>query len=171
MEGKVIGAGMLFIGTGCSPVLSDEQKEYLKTVEAEGWYPLARLKEILDTARKKDPSILVAAGKLWAQALIPMMNERGIDNPMDAFLEVQGMYKEHHKEGDIGEIRFTQNGEMSVLIEDSSVYPCIFLAGVWEGLPKAFGAYRVDLEHHTSSCRKSGSATCVTDVSWKMRSQ
>lgn len=170
MAGQVIGAGMLFIGSGCSPALTDEQKQYLTTVEADGWYPLDRLKEMLDTARAKDPNILVAAGKLWAQALIPIMNAQGITEPLDAFLAVERMYPEHHREEAVGQILITATDECAVKIEDSSVYPCIFLAGVWEGLPKAFGAYRVELAHEEGACRDNGAATCVTAVSWKMKS-
>jgi len=168
MGGKVIGAGLLFIGSGCSPALSQEQKEYLTTVEADGWYPLEKMREFLGAARAKDPNILVAAGKLWAQALIPIMNERGITQPMDAFLAVQGMYQEHHRDEDIGKIEFTRKDDTTVTIRDSSVYPCVFLGGVWEGLPKAFGAYKVEIEE--SECRDRGAPACVTEVRWKMKS-
>lgn len=146
MSAKVTGQATIFLGTACGPALTPEQREFLTTVKPNEWYPVEKLREILDTAKAKDVRILNAAGKSWGQVIKQRLEEVGIDNPTDAMVAVCDVYTRDHQGGEVGKIVPVDPTPTSLTLHDTSIYPHEMLSGTWVGLTKAYKATDVQVE-------------------------
>ncbi len=144
MEAKVIGSGMIFLGSGCGPVLNARQREYLSQVEPDGFYPLDKLMEMLAVARERRPDLIYAAGRRWGNAVKDLMVERGATSVKATMRALCVVYQDHHQ-GEVGELCIEDIGECAIRLTNTGPYPAILIAGALEGLALAMGSGDVRL--------------------------
>lgn len=145
MERKVIGAGMMFLGSGCGPGLTEAQRAYLKNVEPGEFYPLEELLAMFDGVEKVRPELIYAAGRRWGNAVKDEMVKRGAKSIKEALFMVESVYLEHHQ-GDVGKLELSDDGANAVVIANRGPYPTILIAGAYEGIAAAMGGEEVRLE-------------------------
>ena len=145
MSTKVIGAGMMFLGSGCGPGLSDDDREYLRNVDPAKFYPLERLLAMFETVQLSRPELIHATGRRWGNAIKDEMVSRGAKTAKEAMFLVASVYLEHHQ-GDVGTLDLTDQGETAVLLTNHGPYPTVLIAGVYQGLAAAMGVEEAQLE-------------------------
>jgi hypothetical protein len=150
MEQRVIGAGMIFLGSGCGAVLSSEQREYLVNAKPDEFYPLDKLLGMLKTAEEQNPKLIYAAGRRWGNAIKDIVVSKGIRDIKDAMRLVCSLYQEHHQ-GDVGELVLEDSGTGAVILINNGPYPTDLIAGSWEALASALGAKDIKLEESNAS--------------------
>ncbi len=138
MESKVVGAGMMFLGSGCGPVLNAEQRRYLSEVKPEEFYPLARLLEMFEVARESDNDLIYATGRRWGAALKGEMVKRGATEIKPALRLLCDVYQEHHQ-GDVGILTIEDDGESAVMLTNGGPYPTALIVGAYQALTAALG--------------------------------
>jgi hypothetical protein len=138
MEQKIIGAGMLFLGSGCGPVLSKEQQDYLRNVKPDSFEPLGTLLEILHETSKKKPELVTATGRRWGIVIKSETDKVGITDIKSAFHELCEIYQRHHQ-GDVGRIIIEEIGETEVTLTYQGPYPDELITGAYASLAMALG--------------------------------
>lgn len=144
MERKIIGAGMLFVGSGCGPALSAEQQEFLSNIVPSEFYPVDILLQMLATAEARDPKIIIATARRWASALKAEFEKEGCTNAMDSWPKTRSIYAAHHQ-GDMGDFGIEVTGPTSVLVVNGTPYPDLLVSHLFAWFPAAFGADDVEL--------------------------
>lgn len=142
---KVIGAGMMFLGMGCGPALTAEQRAYLKDIKPEEFYPLDKLLAMLRQTEEENPKLVYANGRRWGAAVKGEMDKAGISDIMQALQEVPKIYLQHHQ-GDVGTITLEPQGDTAVLLTNKGLYPHYLIGGAFEALAVALGGQDVTLE-------------------------
>ncbi len=146
MGREVIGAGMMFLGSGCGPALSKEQRELLKDIQPDQFYPLDHLLKMFEAVQRTRPELIYATGRRWGNAVKDDMVKRGAASIKQALHLVASVYQEHHR-GDVGELIVEDDGDEAIVLTNKGPYPGILIAGAYEALAAAMGADEVDLEH------------------------
>ena len=141
----VIGAGMLFMASGCGSLLTKEQQEFLRTVKPDEQYSVAELAKILHTAHARSPELMLATGRRWGSANVAELEKRGITSIKEALKALPGIYAAHHK-GDAGKITYEDAGENAVTLTDDTPYPHEVLWGGAIAIATALGAEDVQVE-------------------------
>lgn len=144
MSPQVIGAGMMFLGSGCGPALSDDQREYLKNVHPNEFYPLERLLAMFELVQQSSPELIYATGRRWGNAIKDDMIGRGAKTVKEALFLVPKVYLEHHQ-GDVGSLTLIDAGPTAVLLTNDGPYPALLIAGAFQSLAAAMGAEEVQL--------------------------
>jgi hypothetical protein len=145
MSKKVIGAGFIFLASGCGPVLSEEQREYIKTVKPNEYYPQEKLLEILYKAEKEQSSLVLATGRRWGSAIKGELVKKGISNPLESLKILCGIYQDHHQ-GEVGELTIEVENATTVYLTNGSPYPSIMISSTYAALASAQGAEDVKVE-------------------------
>ena len=153
MENKVIGAGIIFLGSGCGPALSRDQQEYLKGLSPEQFYPMSRLLEMLEAAGKKDPRLVHATGRRWGSAIKSEFDKQGISDIKQALHTLCQVYQDHHQ-GEVGQIEVEELGETEVILKNGSPYPHDMISGAYEALATALGAQDLTAERMDSPAER-----------------
>jgi len=143
---KVIGGGMMFLGMGCGPALTAEQRAYLKDINPEEFYPLDKLMEMLQRAQEENPKLVHANGRRWGAAVKGEMDKAGISDLKQALQEVPKIYLQHHQGGDPGTITVEVEGDTAVLLTNNGPYPHYLIGGAFEALAAALGGQDVTLD-------------------------
>jgi hypothetical protein len=137
MEQKIIGAGLMFLGSGCGPTLSDEQRAFLKQVKPDQYYPLAYLVEMYEAAAKSNSDLLYAAGRRWGAVLKEDLIQRGATNTKEALHLTEIVYREHHQ-GEAGRLIVEDDGETAVRITNTGPHPMRLVAGAYQAIATTF---------------------------------
>jgi hypothetical protein len=145
MSIKVIGSGFIFLASGCGPILTEEQREYIKTVKPDEYYSHQKLLEILFKAEEEQPGLVVATGRRWGSAIKGELTKQGISDPMESIRVLCQIYRDHHQ-GDIGEITLEEENANTAYITNKSGYPDNMLKGTTQSLVSAQGAEDVNIE-------------------------
>jgi len=145
MEAKVIGAGMMFLGSGCGPGLSAEQRAFLKDVQPGEFYPLERLLAMFEVASKNKNDLVYATGRRWGAAVKDEMARRGATGIKDALRLVCEVYQEHHQ-GDVGNLVVEDDGEAAVYVINNGPYPTRLIGGAFQAVAAGFGNAEATLD-------------------------
>ena len=142
---KVIGAGLVFLGSGCGSALTRQQRDFLAAAKPEELYPLEKLLDMLATAEAENPDLIYSTGRRWGSAVHSEMVSRGAKSVKEALELVAAVYLEHHQ-GDVGKLVLEDAGDRSVLLRNLGPYPSALIAGAYEALALAMGADDVSVE-------------------------
>lgn len=145
MERKVIGAGMMFLGSGCGPALTDDHKQLLKSIQPDQFYPLDDLLEIFRNAQKTNPELIYATGRRWGNAIKDDMLKRGATTIKSTLNLIASVYQEHHK-GDVGELVVEDDGDQAIVLTNRGPYPTMLIVGAYEAIITALGGEDVALK-------------------------
>jgi hypothetical protein len=144
MSRKVIGSGLIFLGSGCGTALSTEQREYINSVKPDEFYPLELLLDIFVAVEQKRPELIHATGRRWGNAVRDEIVKRGAKELKEALYLIESVYLEHHQ-GDVGKLALDDDGENAVILTNHGPYPSALIAGAYEGMATAMGARDVKL--------------------------
>ncbi len=133
MAAEVIGAGYMFLASGCGPVLSKEQRQELTKVDPEAWYPQAKLLEILAAAEAKNPKIVYATGRRWGAAIKEEFSRQGVVEPMMGAKTLEEAYLQHHQ-GDAGTLVVEEDGAEAFFVSNKGSYPHLMIHAAFEAL-------------------------------------
>ena len=145
MERKVIGAGFMFLASGCGPVLSNEQRMKLTSLKPDEFYPYDELLAILMEAKAKDPKIVYTTGKRWGGALNEEWTKRGITDVVEAQKTLCDIYLAHHQ-GDMGKLVIDEDGDKAVILTNDGPYPTELIAGAFEAVAGSLSKGETTLE-------------------------
>lgn len=154
MKREVIGAGMMFLGSGCGPALSEEQREYLKNIKPDSFYPLDTLLDMFNKVQQTKPELIYAAGRRWGNAVSEDMIGRGATRINDGMKMICSVYQEHHH-GDVGELVIQKEGREDggrhyVILANDGPYPTMLIVGAFQSFAAAMGAEDVEIEEMDS---------------------
>jgi hypothetical protein len=162
MEKTISGAGFMFLGSGCGPALSDEQRAFLKQAKPDQFYSLARLLEMYEAAARSNSDLLYATGRRWGAALKEDLIQRGAANTKEALHLTEDVYREHHQ-GEVGRLIVEDDGETAVRITNTGPHPLRLVAGVYQAIATTFS------ERHAEFSMSE--AERVIRVSWSAEDQ
>lgn len=147
MERLISGAALMFLGSGCGPALSDEQRSVLAQAKPEEFYPIEHLLEMYAAAAESGGDLLYATGRRWGAALKEDLVRRGASGVKRALELTQDIYQEHQR-GDVGALLVDLEGEHSARITNTGPHPTRLVAGVYQAVATTFS--EVDAEFSIS---------------------
>lgn len=154
MEPEVSGAGLMFLGSGCGPALTDEQRLFLREVNPAEFYPLAHLLEMFEAAANHENDLLYATGRRWGAALNEDMRQRGATHARQAIrITCEDAYLAHHQ-GDVGQILVEDDGETAVVIISTGPYPMRLVAGMLQVLAANFSGTEAEFTLYDDDPRR-----------------